>query len=308
MTATARSPAVSMRVHPRVCGETRCPLKLPGLTRGPSPRVRGNPSRWRGRCGKRGSIPACAGKPTRLRQPDSGDRVHPRVCGETPPSDDAHRSNLGPSPRVRGNPMQRVSGPSSCGSIPACAGKPRICSVVVSGMRVHPRVCGETQGKVSPRFRLTGPSPRVRGNRRRPLHHRPHAGSIPACAGKPRRPRGRIGAPRVHPRVCGETVPSSARTNSPRGPSPRVRGNLDCGFRARGADGSIPACAGKPPTRPDTSRRSWVHPRVCGETRLSWSGPASAAGPSPRVRGNLRHRLAARACVGSIPACAGKPR
>ena len=53
----------TLKVHPRVCGETH-QLGLGAMAiRGPSPRVRGNLFGVRVADGLGGSIPACAGKP-----------------------------------------------------------------------------------------------------------------------------------------------------------------------------------------------------------------------------------------------------
>ena len=71
--------------------------------------------------------------------------------------------------------------------------------------------------------------------------------------------------------------------------------------------GSIPACAGKPPS-PSPDRRNYrVHPRVCGEARPELVQQGLGHGPSPRVRGSHRLRGPADRPAGSIPACAGKP-
>ena len=71
------------------------------------------------------------------------------------------------------------------------------------------------------------------------------------------------------------------------GLSPRVRGNrlrLDAGAAARG---SIPACAGEPPSMPLDSPSRTVYPRVCGGTSFDKLGLSIDEGLSPRVRGNL---------------------
>ena len=70
------------RVHPRVCGEAPVWCQTARVILGPSPRVRGSLlAVVRGR-GRRGSIPACAGKPSIRRSAPALTRVHPRVCGE----------------------------------------------------------------------------------------------------------------------------------------------------------------------------------------------------------------------------------
>ena len=126
-------------VYPRVCGGTpfpsRCRRAASGLSppailemsgnSGLSPRVRGNPPNIHNRNRGIGSIPACAGEPSLVVLTIRFARVYPRVCGGTERVGDAPDSDMGLSPRVRGN-----RGPLSVllfdvGSIPACAGEPR---------------------------------------------------------------------------------------------------------------------------------------------------------------------------------------
>ena len=131
-------------VHPRVCGETIAGSGVGSGSRGPSPRVRGN--RVALQVGRLlgGSIPACAGKPSRGPAPSPRPGVHPRVCGETHLGVHAGSGLGGPSPRVRGNPSPPTTPSCRSGSIPACAGKPSCTPLRGSARRVHPRVCGET--------------------------------------------------------------------------------------------------------------------------------------------------------------------
>ena len=218
------------RVHPRVCGETVTGgiRAVDGI--GPSPRVRGNPNPPEWGPVQPGSIPACAGKPLVALRQRGVYRVHPRVCGETIAIREGNALIRGPSPRVRGNPARQSLAGCGTGSIPACAGKPTGRRSPPRRCRVHPRVCGETAPMSTCIQRVTGPSPRVRGNHfERARRHVP-AGSIPACAGKPRCRFPRPPPRRVHPRVCGETPSNAAASVLPTGPSPRVRGNHDLGF------------------------------------------------------------------------------
>ena len=205
---------------------------------GLSPRVRGNRS-WsiKRRTPYCGSIPACAGEPW---------------C--TP------SSSL---------PLE--------GSIPACAGEPR-CRTFCSSLPVYPRVCGGTSSRNEDDDSTMTVYPRVCGGTvSRPMSRlgrecSMESGSIPACAGEPRR-----------------MVSSSAIGT---------------------AVGSIPACAGEPETesidRPKIVRSI---PACAGEPRRSKEGcrlqpglrsiPACAGEPqSVLVRGSMK---------GSIPACAGEP-
>ena len=97
------SQAPSLRVHPRVGGETTCRRRRRSSTSGPSPRGRGNHQTGRAKNAAIGSIPAWAGKPSSALPLTGYTQVHPRVGGETPRSLRAKASRRGPSPRGRGN-------------------------------------------------------------------------------------------------------------------------------------------------------------------------------------------------------------
>ena len=198
-------------------------------------------------------------------------------------------------------------GRSISGSIPACAGKPRTSEVSKRGWRVHPRVCGEALGVVVGQVDQRGPSPRVRGSHADPGRRGDRHGSIPACAGKPRRPRSGTTLLRVHPRVCGEARRPRDFARSSTGPSPRVRGSRRVPRVGHLGRGSIPACAGKPARASSIPRPGAVHPRVCGEAHRHMTSPPRPRGPSPRVRGSRHTGRQVAQCRGSIPACAGKP-
>ena len=168
-------------------------------------------------------------------------------------------------------------------------------------------MCGET---VSARWAVcvrSGLSPRVRGNPARRTKEALSGRSIPACAGKPGCPPPVGAVFSVYPRVCGETTLAYSLTLGYLGLSPRVRGNHVRRASDVPRDGSIPACAGKPPTRSRFSSLRTVYPRVCGETCRRGPPRYSEAGLSPRVRGNLNVLEQEASLRGSIPACAGKP-
>ena len=294
-------------VYPRVCGETtasvNCQLRDVGL----SPRVRGNLQRQPGPCGRRRSIPACAGKPGPVSSVSRSVRVYPRVCGETGVARALLGKAAGLSPRVRGN--LRASGRRGAipGSIPACAGKPPPARQTLKPEWVYPRVCGETASDRHRDGSSAGLSPRVRGNLRVDVLLNAHIGSIPACAGKPRLPRAWTVARRVYPRVCGETAACRQKRQPLPGLSPRVRGNRQHSRRRDQRRGSIPACAGKPKSRIAPRPITRVYPRVCGETLVRPGRSVANSGLSPRVRGNRTSALDGSPFIGSIPACAGKP-
>ncbi len=274
-------------VHPRVCGESTAGEGAAGLAQGPSPRVRGIPAAANEGGDRPGSIPACAGNPSMRASAISRRTVHPRVCGESGTHSTRPLLLMGPSPRVRGIRAAAGAAAGGRGSIPACAGNPPRFQAQSDSTRVHPRVCGESDQVSGTGSSRRGPSPRVRGIRRRLPPAEGRHGSIPACAGNPvadavcTRRRG------VHPRVCGESSALPEMSVAGAGPSPRVRGIRRLPLLTGRLEGSIPACAGNPAHRSRHPRRSGVHPRVCGESLDKAGLLALVEGPSPRVRGIL---------------------
>ena len=152
-----------------------------------------------------------------------------------------------------------------------------------------------------------GRSPRVRGSRLCERGDGTLDGSIPACAGEPRRRARRWAARWVDPRVCGGAVGKRGLTRSHKGRSPRVRGSHLRPRHGRVYPGSIPACAGEPLYRPRYQSRHEVDPRVCGGAPSASSRPEITMGRSPRVRGSRGGVILRRQDTGSIPACAGEP-
>ena len=192
---------------------------------------------------------------------------------------------------------------------------------------VYPRACGGTRSVRQPAFRPDGLSPRVRGNRRCAAAWEIRFGSIPARAGEPsqrtRRSRPRRVYPRacggtagnaaapltvgVYPRACGGTRQCVGHSHSIRGLSPRVRGIRSHISSPVVQQGSIPARAGEPASKPSGDTFSRVYPRACGGTTAEDRQVIIDLGLSPRVRGNrCTGRHGARAS-GSIPARAGEP-
>ena len=155
-----------MPVYPRVCGGTPSSRVDDVLGAGLSPRVRGNLDRDLTTAARTGSIPACAGEPSRVILTVSLVPVYPRVCGGTPWGDLEDEGVAGLSPRVRGNPRRFVIPMAGSRSIPACAGEPASSRIAVVHDEVYPRVCGGTRYKIGMPLRDEGLSPRVRGNRR----------------------------------------------------------------------------------------------------------------------------------------------
>ena len=155
-----------------------------------------------------------------------------------------HIAVTGSSPRVRGTRCGPTVGCRRGRFIPARAGN----SPPIVGQSliptVHPRACGELGCIGTPRHRILGSSPRVRGTRPPGQRSSAQRRFIPARAGnsEPQAQTGK-GWP-VHPRACGELASRSNAAPSITGSSPRVRGtrHLQGDNRHRGR--FIPARAG----------------------------------------------------------------
>ena len=176
--------------------------------------------------------------------------------------------------------------------------------------------------------RYAGSSPRVRGTRALLTHDLPLSGIIPACAGNTggsgwcsrRRwdhPRvcgntllstARLRPKRDHPRVCGEHPFSSIVHNPPGGSSPRVRGTQIKLEETIWSAGIIPACAGNTAHMICLELPTRDHPRVCGEHSSASGIPCRGWGSSPRVRGTHDSSSLHSLPLGIIPACAGNTR
>ena len=170
---------------------------------------------------------------------------------------------------------------------------------------VHPRACGERGCSLGLFQRGDGSSPRLRGTP--PGHRRRCAGCrfIPAPAGNAMASCCRRGSATVHPRACGERIPSSFITRPVAGSSPRLRGTR-AGHQARGAcDRFIPAPAGNAMPCGHQPRRSAVHPRACGERSTKCPCSARNSGSSPRLRGTPASTCFSRPAERFIPAPAG---
>ena len=173
-------------VYPRVCGGTADESGGARMTKGLSPRVRGNLDLALRCLRSHRSIPACAGEPFCPLFSLAYQAVYPRVCGGTSVESLSSRCLRGLSPRVRGNRLSVHHFLQTRRSIPACAGEPRSRRPAASTPRVYPRVCGGTRDTTGDMRYAWGLSPRVRGNPTTPPVLQSSTRSIPACAGEPR--------------------------------------------------------------------------------------------------------------------------
>ena len=223
---TMRRPGRTLRtVYPRVGGGTPCIAGAARISRGLSPRGRGNRRAFRSYRPSYRSIPAWAGEPALDVMAADLPRVYPRVGGGTSQARSFRARHSGLSPRGRGNPLQGYPGRHRHRSIPAWAGEPAPPQRLRDGGGVYPRVGGGTRA-----MRLTitpswGLSPRGRGNHDAGRGGSLASGSIPAWAGEPHRHGGGKRRRGVYPRVGGGTRRKAGLEDNMDGLSPRGRGN-----------------------------------------------------------------------------------
>ena len=304
-TWTRRSPSISARDHPRVCGEHTLSAHWRGQALGSSPRMRGAPQAINSLINIIRIIPAYAGS-TMLQFSTEGNlKDHPRVCGEHGGLAGDVQPKLGSSPRMRGALTVMVRARPVMRIIPAYAGSTRRRWQGDGFRRDHPRVCGEHNMVQFVPFSWTGSSPRMRGAPLPPRQGPQVPGIIPAYAGSTFRCRRSRSAPTDHPRVCGEHASWSRCPMAGTGSSPRMRGALRLpaliGICAR----IIPAYAGstRRGKRVQDSRRD--HPRVCGEHDIQSVIEPIFRGSSPRMRGAHDDPSRYESMLRIIPAYAG---
>ena len=134
--------------YPRVCGEKRV-LSSPSFAK------IGSPPRMRGKEGVAllsgqivGITPAYAGKRAAANFHLGTTRDHPRVCGEKRMPPRIGFWLRGSPPHVRGKVGAAGLNNLIDGITPACAGKSLSGHTSKSGMKDHPRMCGEKTKKI----------------------------------------------------------------------------------------------------------------------------------------------------------------
>ena len=200
-------------------------------------------------------------------------------------------SQLGLSPRLRGNRHRQRQPIAAARSIPALAGEPAIPVNTLLAVTVYPRACGGTADSHIVTIPSSGLSPRLRGNHLRQKLNPRNKRSIPALAGEPASLLSKWDRYPVYPRACGGTPRKLRKKHIAVGLSPRLRGNLLQRGQLAICGGSIPALAGEPQHLGDTRSLIRVYPRACGGTPSSRCRQNLPSGLSPRLRGTL---LAAR--------------
>ena len=203
---------------------------------------------------------------------------------------DGDQSDIGLSPRGRGNPSMMPISSMTARSIPAWAGEPCSEDCPYCLVAVYPRVGGGTVPLVRIVPAQTGLSPRGRGNRCKcPSWHIPSSGLSPRGRGNPTLDPTECWLPWVYPRVGGGTVSVTSPPHQLPGSIPAWAGEPSALEESHDAnERSIPAWAGEPDHRPAGPPMQYrVYPRVGGGTSVP-TGITSMI-------------------VGSIPAWAGEP-
>ena len=142
-TQSAWTSPPSAPAHPRACGENIDTSTTLELSQGSSPRMRGKRRRRGPREGRRGLIPAHAGKTSALAPTVRGGAAHPRACGENEVGLLARFKEPGSSPRMRGKRKLFLDACHKLRLIPAHAGKTPSLMACPFFRRAHPRACGE---------------------------------------------------------------------------------------------------------------------------------------------------------------------
>ena len=151
---------------------------------------------------------------------------------------------VGSSPLVRGSALSRQLSCLRCRFIPARAGIGFMSSVAKNRSPVHPRSCGDRFIE-SVRFDSNGgSSPLVRGSGVMKCKLRVTRRFIPARAGIGPTCFSVAQPGSVHPRSCGDRLPSMPTYWSPNGSSPLVRGSGVIPKRTVDFQRFIPARAG----------------------------------------------------------------
>ena len=193
-----------MTDHPREYGENTSVRSPSKLTRGSSPRIRGEFTTSFAVRIVTGIIPANTGRISKesfclIRVWD-----HPREYGENPRNSPLPRLSLGSSPRIRGECVEADGEAAGFGIIPANTGRISSCSFSIVAHWDHPREYGENIKLGFGELVSAGSSPRIRGESYGGQLVSEWVGIIPANTGRilVRNPRGCCS--RDHPREYGE--------------------------------------------------------------------------------------------------------
>ena len=128
---------------------------------------------------------------------------------------------------------------------PADAGKTLRTTIICSGVKDHPRGCGENVDAHTLTITTPGSPPRMRGKLKYIFKFPQNPRITPADAGKTDGVRKRGEFAEDHPRGCGENRLVSNAAGFDLGSPPRMRGKLICVMPCSTVDRITPADAGK---------------------------------------------------------------
>ena len=153
------------------------------------------------------------------------------MCGEQLFPAGHGREERGSPPRVRGTATSWLFLSNQNRITPACAGNRPLLSISATGLRDHPRVCGEQTDEAVEMVMERGSPPRVRGTVAKVLEQVADLGITPACAGNRRAEGANMPILEDHPRVCGEQLQEVFPGADVKGSPPRVRGTAGLGTK-----------------------------------------------------------------------------
>ncbi len=255
---------------------------------GSSPLTRGGPD-FNGKVqGRFGLIPAYAGRTLTIHKHGALVGAHPRLRGADGISWFLATAEEGSSPLTRGGLVGGGGCPLPFGLIPAYAGRTADYAVLLSGRWAHPRLRGADCPPLAAARPPWGSSPLTRGGPHRVLVRPAYRGLIPAYAG---RTAGdwRFGVVYgAHPRLRGADQAMTVAKSPFEGSSPLTRGGPLAEAVAVGADGLIPAYAGRTGDVFVLVVGVQAHPRLRGADALATSRKVIPMGSSPLTRGGPR--------------------
>ena len=161
--ARPKTPPLTPRDHPRMCGEKPADYVGYKLAKGSPPHVRGKVLYDDIELKNRGITPACAGKSTGMVIEAVRKEDHPRMCGEKNIWVVDAITSTGSPPHVRGKALLNSSKNLFSRITPACAGKRLLQSFYDTRGWDHPRMCGEKADTAAACALCWGSPPHVRG-------------------------------------------------------------------------------------------------------------------------------------------------
>ena len=305
-TGSSANRAATSGAHPRSRGADVGPLVGSSSWWGSSPLARGGLGRRRGGGGRRGLIPARAGRTSKGADIASTHGAHPRSRGADRPTARTRVPHSGSSPLARGGPPIPSTVTSQSGLIPTRAGRTRWPNLRRWCSRAHPRSRGADHDSSQGDEQLWGSSPLARGGRHERTPCAVNAGLIPARAGRTSAPPRATGTSRAHPRSRGADECTAEGDRHKQGSSPLARGGPDLQAGDRIVSGLIPARAGRTGLDRVSRQVQRAHPRSRGADSLSVHARGVPEGSSPLARGGRGRHQGRDLPLGLIPARAGR--